>query len=197
MATNGNTATKVVTGEVRLSYVNLFTPKANDKGTDVWSALLLIPKSDRATLVALKNAAEAALAAGIANGKLKAGTSLKNAWGTLKDGDERDDLDEKPEYAGNYYMNVNSYRPPGIVDAQVRPILDSTEVYSGCFAKVSINAYAYNYENTKRGITFGLNHVQKVRDGDSLGGVSRAEDDFAALEDADDGNSDDPMSGIL
>lgn len=182
---NGAKATKVVTGEVRLSYAYLFAPRQNDQGKDTWSTLLLIPKSDTRTIRALKAAAEEALKEGLANGKLKPNTSLKNAWGTLKDGDERDDLDERPEYAGNYYMNVTAYRQPGIVDRSLNPIMDSAEVYSGCFARVSINSYAYN-SNGKRGVTFGLNHVQKVRDGDFLGGVTRAEDDFDALEDADD-----------
>lgn len=178
--------TKVVTNEVRLSYANLFSPKKNDNDKDVWSTLLLIPKSDKGIIRKLTAAAEQALADGIDNGKLKKGATLRTSWTTLKDGDERDDLDEKPEYAGNWYMNVNAYRKPGVVDRNVEPILDPTEVYSGCYARVSINAYAFNV-GTHKGITFGLNHVQKLRDGDSLGGVvTRAEDDFDALEDADD-----------
>lgn len=186
-------STKVVTGEVRLSYANVFEPKKNDKDKDVWSSLLLIPKTDRATLAKLKKAAEVALEEGISNGKLKKGMSLKNAWTTLKDGDDRDDLDEKPEYAGNYYMNVNAYRKPGVVDKNVQPILDPTEVYSGCYARVSINAYAYNVD-TNKGVTFGLNNVQKLRDGDSLGGVaSKAEDDFDAVEVDEDDFSDDDI----
>lgn len=176
--------TKVITNEVRFSFVNVFEPKQNDQGKDTWSMLLLIPKTDKATLSKLKRAAQAALDDGIANGKLKAGTSLKNAWGTLKDGDERDDLDERPEYAGHYYMNVNAYRKPGVVDANVQPILDSSEVYSGAYGKVSINAYAYN-TNGNKGVTFGLNNVQKLRDGDFLGGRARAEDDFE-VEDVED-----------
>lgn len=182
--------TKVITGEVRLSFANLFVPKKNDQDKDVWSVLLLIPKTDKATLLKLKAAAEEALKVGIANGKLKSGTSLKNAWGTLKDGDERDDLDERPEYAGNYYMNVNAYQRPGVVDRDRQPILDSSEVYSGCFARVSINSYAYNV-GTNKGITFGLNHVQKLRDGDFLGGRSRAEDDFDELDEDEFADADD------
>lgn len=175
--------TKVITGEVRLSYARLITPKPNDKGTDVWSVLLLIPKKDKATFAKLKAAAEKALENGISNGKLKKGTSLKNAWTTLKDGDERDDLDEAPEYAGNWYMNVNAYRRPGVVDRHKDPITDERDIYSGCYARVSISAYPFNYENTKRGITFGLENVQKLREGEPLGGAAAApEDDFDDLD---------------
>lgn len=179
-------STKVVTGEVRLSYANLFTPKKNDNDKDVWSTLLLIPKSDKTIIRKLTKAAEVALAEGIANGKLKKTATLKNSWTTLKDGDERDDLDEKPEYEDHWYMNVNAYRKPGVVDRDVQAILDPEEVYSGCYARVSINAYAFNV-GTNKGITFGLNHVQKLRDGESLGGViTHAEDDFEPVEDEDD-----------
>lgn len=183
-------ATKVITGEVRLSYVNVFDPQKNDSDKDVWSALLLIPKTDKVTIKRLKAAAEEALEAGIREGKLRAGTSLKRAWSTLKDGDDRDDLEERPEYIGNYYMNVSAYRKPGVVDRGLNPIYDQSEVYSGCYARVSINAYAYNV-GANKGITFGLNHVQKLRDGDFLGGRSRAEDDFDALDDVDEDDGED------
>ena len=87
------------------------------------------------------------------------------------------------------YMSVSSKTKPGIVDKDVDPILDSTEVYSGCFARVSINAFAYNKQGN-RGISFGLNHVQKLADGDYLGGRSKAEDDFDPIEDEDEDGDD-------
>lgn len=195
--------TKVITGDVRLSYARLITPKPNDKGTDVWSVLLLIPKTDKTTVAKLQAAAEKALETGINNGKIKKGTSLKNAWTTLKDGDERDDLDEAPEYAGNYYMNVNAYRKPGVViherdeDGELLyvngkkslvPITDESDIYSGCYAKASISAYAFNYENTKRGITFGLENILKVRDGEPLGGAAASPDSDFGDEDGEDGS---------
>lgn len=180
MATTPN-PTKVITGKVRLSYANLFNPRPNDDGKDTWSTALLIPKSDRKTLNALKAAAEVALAQGIQDGKIKPGTSLKNAWKTLKDGDERDDLEENPEYADHFYMNVSAYQKPGIVDQKRNPILDSGEVYSGMYARVDINAYAYNAKGNK-GVTFGLNNVQKWADGEFLGGRAKAEDVFDELE---------------
>ena len=171
---------KVITGEVRLSYARLITPKKNDRDQDTWSTVLLIPKEDKATLAKLKKAAQAALEMGIENGKLKKGTSLANGWKTLKDGDERDDLEDAPEYEGHWYMNVNGYRRPGVIDRHRDPITDERDIYSGCYARVSLTAYPFKGDQNK-GVTFGLENVQKLRDGEPLGGVvaTAPEDDFA------------------
>lgn len=179
--------TKVVTGKVRLSYVHIFEPFSNQPNQEPkYSCVILIPKSDKKTLAALKAAQNAAAEAGKAskfNGKIPA-----NLATTLHDGDEEGDLDKNPEYEGHYYMSVSSKTRPGIVDRNVQPILDSSEVYSGCYARVSINCFAYNTQGN-RGVSFGLNHVQKLEDGDYLGGRSKAEDDFDSLDDEDEGDS--------
>lgn len=174
-----NTDTKVITGRVRLSYVHLFEPWSNDETKPKqYSAALLIPKSDKKTLEAIKKAQDAAAE----NGKsLFGGKIPANLKTTLHDGDEDADLERNPEYAGHMFMTVNSKTRPGIVDRNVQDIIDSTEVYSGCYARVSINAFAYS-NSGNRGISFGLNHVQKLADGDFLGGRSRAEDDFGSVE---------------
>jgi hypothetical protein len=77
-------------------------------------------------------------------------------------------------------MSVSNKTKPGIVDQNVQPILDSTEVYSGCYARVSITAFPFSASGNK-GVSFGLNHVQKLADGESLGGITKAEDDFSAV----------------
>lgn len=180
MAVATQNTTKVVTGKVRLSYVHLFEAYSNNPDQEAkYSCVILIPKSDKVTLKKLQEATDAAAEAGKTtkfNGKVP--TNLKT---TLHDGDEDGDLERNPEYEGHMFMSVNSKTKPGIVDSDVNPIMDSTEVYSGCFARVSINAFAYNTQGN-RGISFGLNHVQKISDGDYLGGRSKAEDDFDAVD---------------
>lgn len=176
--------TKVVTGELRLSYVHLFEKHAAAEDQEPkYSVLLLIPKSDKKTLKAL----EAARQAAIEQGKTSrwGGTVPRNLKNTLRDGDEEYDPETHPEMVGHMFMNVNSKNAPGIVDRKRLPITDSSEVYSGCYARVSLNAYPYSVSGNK-GVSFGLNHVQKLRDGEFLGGRSKAEDDFDALEDEDD-----------
>ncbi len=81
-------------------------------------------------------------------------------------------------------MNANSGTAPGIVDADRQPIIDTSEVYSGVYGRASINFYAFN-SNGNKGIACGLNNLQKIKDGEHLGGKMSAEDDFA------DGDEDD------
>ena len=98
----------------------------------------------------------------------------------LRDGDlERPD-DEA--YANSYFINANSATALGIVDADRNTIIDRSEVYSGVYGRASINLYAFN-SNGNKGIACGLNNLQKIKDGEPLGGKSRAEDDFATEED--------------
>ena len=97
----------------------------------------------------------------------------------LRDGDiERDD----EAYKGHYFINANSTTAPQIVDKNVQPILNREEVYSGCYGRVSLNFYAYN-ANGNKGIACGLGNIQKLRDGEPLGGRSKATDDFSTFED--------------
>ena len=93
----------------------------------------------------------------------------------LRDGDTERPDDEV--YANSYFVNANSPNPPGIVDANCQPIIERSEVYSGVYGRASISFYAYN-KNGNRGIACGLNNLQKIRDGEPLGGRSSAADDF-------------------
>ena len=107
-------------------------------------------------------------------GVTKAPANLKMAF---RDGDT--DREDDPAYANCYFLNANSAQKPGLVDAEVKPILDPFEVYSGCYGRASINVFAYNHKAGGKGIGFGLNNIQKLRDGEPLGGArSKAEDDF-------------------
>lgn len=175
--TNKNQATKVITGEVRFSYLHVFEPHAVDESQPKkYSVSLLIPKDDKETLAKIKKAINAAVEDGLSKWGGKKPANLKMP---LRDGDK--ERPDQEEYQGHYFINANSTFKPGIVDAQLNPILDSTELYSGCYGKASINFYAYNVSGNK-GIAAGLNNLQKLRDGESLGGRSRAEDDFDAVE---------------
>ena len=176
---------KVITGkDTRWSYANVWEPKAINDGSPKYSVSLIIPKSDTATVAKIKAAIEAAYHEGEA--KLKGNgrsvpplAAIKNP---LRDGDV-----ERPDdfaYANAYFVNANSATAPGIVDTDRNPILTRSEVYSGVYGRASINFYAFN-SNGNKGIACGLNNLQKIRDGEPLGGKASAESDFASDEDDD------------
>ena len=177
--------TKVITGPAtRWSYANVWDPKSINGGAPKYSVSLIIPKSDTKTVEKIQAAIQAAYEEG--QSKLKGNGKSVPALSVLKtplrDGDmERPDA---PAYADSYFINANSATAPGIVDADRNPIMERSEVYSGVYGRASINLYAFN-SNGNKGIACGLNNLQKIRDGEPLGGKSRAEDDFETDEDDD------------
>ena len=180
-----NNPTKVITGiNTRWSYVNAWEPKSINGGAPKYSVSLIIPKSDTKTLEKIRAAIQAAYEEG--QSKLKGNGRSVPALSALKtplrDGDAERPDDEA--YANSYFVNANSGTAPGIVDADRNPILERSEVYSGVYGRASINFYAFN-SNGNKGIACGLNNLQKIRDGEPLGGKSRAEDDFAEADEED------------
>lgn len=170
--------TKVITGKVRLSYANIFEPKSINGSEPKYSVSLIISKDDKQMVETIKEAVENAKERdkGKWNGKIPA--NLKTP---LRDGDiERPD-DEV--YQNSYFVNANSTKAPAVVSTEKDSLtgkairLGEDEVYSGCYGRVSINFYGFNVSGNK-GIACGLGNVQKVAEGERLGGGSSAEDDF-------------------
>ncbi|MFR2638044.1 MAG: DUF2815 family protein [[Eubacterium] siraeum] len=186
--------TKVITGpHTRFSYANVWEAKSINGGSPKFSVSLIIPKSDTKTVEKIKAAIEAAYKEGESklkgNGRsVPALSAIKNP---LRDGDTERPDDEA--YANSYFINANSATAPGIVDANCSPILERSEVYSGVYGRASISFYAFN-SNGNKGIACGLNNLQKLRDGEPLGGKTRAEDDFATEAEATPSSDDDFLS---
>lgn len=178
--------TKVITGpKTRWSYANVWEPKSINGSKPKYSVSLIIPKSDTETVKKIEAAIQAAYEEGQAKlkGSGRSVPSLSAIKNPLRDGDM-----ERPDdavYAGCYFVNANSPNAPGIVDSSCQPILERSEVYSGVYGRASISFYAFNSSGNK-GIACGLNNLQKIRDGEPLGGRSSAESDFANTEDMDD-----------
>lgn len=179
--------TKVITGKnTIMSYLNVNEPKVPlGGGTPKYSVSLIIPKSDTVTVAKIRAAIQAAYEEG--QSKLKGNSkfvpALEDIKTPLRDGDKDRKGDEA--YQNSWFVNANSTTKPGVVDADRQPILDSSELYSGIIGRASINFYAFN-SSGNRGIACGLNNIQKLSDGTPLGGHSRAEDDFADLEEEED-----------
>jgi len=181
-----NSATKVITGIVRLSYPAIWEPKSasNGKNKDKekdkkYSASLIIPKSEKKTIIAIKNAVAAAKEEG--KGSKWNGKIPKPLKEPLRDGDEeRDDA----AYENCYFVNASSSNKPGIVKkkgGKTVHITDEDEVYAGCWVIASINFYPFNVDGNK-GVACGLNNILFVKDGLPLSGGASAEDDFEEVE---------------
>lgn len=171
-------ATKVIV-PCRFSYLHCWEPDSVNGGDPKYSVSAIIPKSDTKTIAAIKAAIEQAKKDSVSKwgGKIPANLKLP-----LRDGDA--DRPDDEAYANSYFFNANSRQAPQVVDARVQPILDQSEVYSGCYGKISVTFYGYN-SNGNRGIAAGLGNIQKLRDGESLGGRSSAADDFQTEEEED------------
>lgn len=177
MNTNTN-PTKVIV-PCRFSYLHCWEPDSVNGSEPKYSVSAIIPKSDTKTVNAIKAAIEQAKNDSVSKWGGKVPGNLKLP---LRDGDI--DRPDDEAYAGCYFFNANSRQAPQVVDSKVQPILDQSEVYSGCYGKISVTFYGYN-SNGNRGIAAGLGNIQKLKDGESLGGRTSAADDFQT-EDEDD-----------
>lgn len=153
---------KVITGpNTRLSYANVWEPKSINGGTPKYSVSLIISKSDTATIAKIKAAIEAAYREGEA--KLKGNSRKVPALSAIKtplrDGDTERPDDEA--YKNSYFVNANATTAPGIVDADLNPIMSRSEVYSGVYGRASITFYAFN-SSGNRGIACGLNNLTTI-----------------------------------
>lgn len=174
---------KVLTGkECRLSYAHVWEPSSINGGNPKYSACVCIPKTDTVTVEKIRKAIEKAYHDGESKlkGNGKSVPPMSAIKLPLRDGDlERPD---DPAFAGMWFVNANSDKAPGIVDRTSSPILDQSEVYSGCYCRFSLSFFAFN-SNGNRGVACRLNNLQKVRDGERFGGRMSAEEEFGSLDD--------------
>ena len=164
---------KVVTKKpVRLTFT--FLPDEDG----VYRTSVLIPKRDKALVAQIEEAIEEAKEYGKTakwGGKIP-----RNLKISFQDGDDTD-LEKYPENEGHMLLNTRSKKKVGLVDTDRQPILDASEIYSGCWAYVSVTSFAY--DNESKGVSFFLNNIMKARDGEPFGsGVSSPDEDFAGIE---------------
>lgn len=146
-------STKVITNKVRASFVHVFEPASVNGSEPKYSCSFIIPKTDTATIAAIRAAIEEAKQEGIAKFGGKIPSNLKLP---LRDGDI--DSPDDPNYANSYFVNANSKEKPGVVDRRRIPITDPLELYSGCYVRASINFFSFN-TNGNKGVAAGLGNV--------------------------------------
>ncbi|WP_352524833.1 DUF2815 family protein [Heyndrickxia oleronia] len=175
--------TRVVTGEVRFSFVNLLKPRAAQQGgEEKYSVTILLPKSDIATKQRLDAAIEAAKQLGqskVWNGVIPPMLAIP-----IHDGDGVKPSDGMPfgdECKGHWVFSASTKvdQPPKVVDANLNPIMDATEVYSGMYGRIAVNFAPYANAGKKGIGCYISTNVQKTRDGEPLGSSApAAADDF-------------------
>lgn len=177
-----NNPTKCLTGEVRLSYVHLDQPRSSDSGDPKYSATLLIPKTDKSTEADIRAAINAAYENGVKN--FWKGSRPQMRYPVIYDGDGVRPSGEPfgEECKGHWVITASSKQKPQCVHiSNVHAELLPTDVYSGMYARVTINFFPYD-NSGNRGVGCGLGNVCKTRDGEPLSGRANAESDFAGLE---------------
>lgn len=174
------TETTVTTDRARLSFTHLFEPYSNNPGQEAkYSVTVLVPKTDYATKQRMDAAITAAKQQGVAkkwNGVMPpvVSTAVHDGDGVRPNGEPFGD-----ECKGHWVFTASSTQPPQVVDINLNPIINPTDVYSGCYARVCVNFFPYN-SNGKRGVGIGLQAVQKLEDGEPLGGRVSAAEAFGA-----------------
>lgn len=171
----------VTINDVRFSYCNLFQPKApfnNPQGEPKYSVTVLVPKTNTAAKAVIDNAIAQAIDAGVSskwNGVRPPQPAI-----CVHDGDGPRPSDGSAfgeECKGCWVFTASTKNPPFVVDEYVQNIIDPTKVYSGMWGNVNVTFFAYNNAG-KKGIGCGLNGVQKIRDGEALGGQITAQEAF-------------------
>lgn len=169
----------IITPEARLSYPQLWEPKKAPGAIEAkYGCTLIFAKGTN-----LEKLKQAVIQAARETYEGKADEMLKK--GLLKlpflRGDDPKWSDKAGYGDGTVFIRPTSKERPGVVDRRVQPIMDKAEIYPGCFVLASVRAFTYD-TNGNKGVSFGLQNIQKVRDGDPLGGKSRPTDDFQPMD---------------
>jgi hypothetical protein len=171
-----------VTPEFRVSFPNVFRAKSmNDDSKPKFSIVMLFDK--KTDLKELKRAVHFAATEKWGSDKTKWPKKLKMPF---RDGDV--DKPDVPGYKNAIFVGASASEgyPPGVVDQRRQPIVNEADFYAGCFARAQLYAYTYEVKGNV-GVTFGLNHIQKIKDGEKFSGRQNAEDVFEDVEDFEDG----------
>lgn len=166
---------KCMTPKFRVSYPSVFEAKSYEDGPAKYSVVMLFDK--KTDLKELKRAAHnAAIEKFGAKDKWP-----KNFRMPFRDGDE--DRADTPGYENSIFITASSKQRPGVVDQQRNQLISDEDFYAGCYARATLIAFAYDTKGNK-GVSFSLQNVQKLADGEKFSGRKSAEDEFDSVEDS-------------
>ena len=196
---------KLVTGKCRLSYPHLFVPRAFQEGGDEmyegtfiidpsWDTFKKVDKDGMEVLKKLEDGSSRTYTdlewyyliantirhrafPGVNFGTVYKDTVLKSP---IKAGNDRDDVEDRPEYQNVYYLTARGYIKPTCILQNKAPA-GADDLYPGCYVRATL--YPESYHNGgNAGVKFRLGNVQKWEDGERLGTEhSNAQDDFDSI----------------
>lgn len=168
-----------VTPRFRVSFPHVFEPHSGFENQEPKYSITMLFDS-KADLKDLKRAVKNAT---IEKWGIDEKKWPKNLRSPFRDGDEKSDLQG---YEGMIFVSASSKQRPSVVDQKKEKINKEDETfYAGCYARASLIAFAYDAMGNK-GISFGLQNVQKLADGEQFSGRKKAEDEFEEVEDESD-----------
>ena len=149
--------TSLNTPYATLSFVNVFTPRPRAEGTPaVYNCSLIFdPAAQKSpAFKALKEAV-----AEVAKKEFGANFNMKQLVSPFRDAGEK----QYDGYnAGDIYITPWSKNKPGIVDKDREDIHLPEEVWSGQLVRANVAPFAWTHTGRK-GVSFGLNHLQIVK----------------------------------
>ena len=177
---------QIVIPRAHTAYLHLFKPQpAMQEGKEPqYSATFLWPEGYE-KLAKLEKAIEDVA---IAKFGKKAPEMLKKGQlrSPLRPGEDKEDAKDAEFFEGKVFLTARSTDKPQVVDADLEPVMDQLEVYSGCQGRADIYLFAYDKAGN-RGVGAIINSFQKLGEGERLSGRRPAEDAFGdADDDADD-----------
>ena len=168
--------TKVVTGSVKLNYVNIKEARSNALSSEPKYSITIIIHKESNTMDKIYEGIYNATKNGL---DIWDGKVPDNLITCLKDGGATG----REEYEASFYINATSKYRPQVVDKDLK-ILSPDELYNGCLGRVSINFYPYNHkESGNCGISCELLNLQKLKDGEKIVNRASAVDDFSVAYD--------------
>lgn len=84
-------------------------------------------------------------------------------------------------HEGMAILRTQSNDRPGLVDMACNPIMERSEFYGGCYAQATISFYAWDHPTQGKGVSAGIQNIQKVSEGETFSGKTKATDDFAPI----------------
>lgn len=166
-----------LTPEFRASYVYIVRPnKPMQPGQEPkYSITMLFALGT--DLSSLMKLAEACVIAKFGEDKTKWPKGMRNPFRNQKE------KDKEGYVPGAIFVTATSATQPGLVDGNLQDIIEEKDFYSGCYARAQVTAFYYDKAGNK-GVSFGLNHIQKLKDGPPLSGRGIPQDAFTPVEGA-------------